>query len=91
MSLGETCLLPRRYPAWRWREPDFGFCMERENLCLDAKGDIRADEPVRIRVPMRGIGADCLVVVMKPSNAGGAKEADYPDLVADQPQGGRSR
>jgi hypothetical protein len=41
---------------------------------LDVKGDIQVDGPTRIRVPMRGGGADGLVVAMKPVNAGGAKE-----------------
>src|SRR5712691_8761173 len=43
-------------------------------LDLDAKGDIQVDGPTRIRVPMRGGGADGLVVAMKPVNGGGAKE-----------------
>lgn len=41
---------------------------------LDAKGDIQVDGPTRMRVPMRGGGADGPVVAMKPVNAGGAKE-----------------
>ena len=41
---------------------------------LDAKGDIQVDGPTRMRVPMRGGGADGLVVATKPVNAGGAKE-----------------
>ena len=32
ISLGETCLLPRRRPALRRRELDSGFCVERGNL-----------------------------------------------------------
>ena len=35
MSLGDTCLLPRRRPAWRWREPGSGSCAERGNLCAN--------------------------------------------------------
>jgi hypothetical protein len=37
--------------------------MERENP--DAKGDIRAAETVRIRVPKRGTGAERFVVGMR--------------------------
>ena len=56
----------------------------------DAKGEAQAAGTVRARVPMRGTGADRLVVVMKPGNAGGAKGAGCPGLLAGQPQG-RSR
>jgi len=34
---------------------------------------------------MRGTGADRLVVVVKPGNAGGAKEADRPGPFDGQP------
>jgi hypothetical protein len=34
-------MLPRRCPAWRWREPDLGFCMERVNLCSDSEVERR--------------------------------------------------
>ena len=40
---------------------------------------------------MRATGTDRLVLVMKPSNVGGAKEAGSPGLVAGQPFAGRSR
>lgn len=33
-NLEETCLLTRRWPAWRWRELSTGFCVERGNLRL---------------------------------------------------------
>ena len=39
----------------------------------DAKGELRVVDPRRGRVPMRGEGADGLVVAKKPGNAGGAK------------------
>jgi hypothetical protein len=39
-------------------------------------------------VPMRGAGADGLVVAMKPGNAGGAKEPDSPALGSGQPARG---
>jgi hypothetical protein len=81
-------MLPRRCPAWRWREPDLGFCMERVNLCSDSEvertgRDLERETPsgrtVRGRVPMRSTGADRPVVAVKPGNAGGAKGAGYPD------------
>ena len=55
--------------------------------CPDAKGEIQAAESARVRVPMRDAGADRLVVVMKPGNAGGAKGSDYPAVHAGQPSG----
>lgn len=56
------------------------------------KGDPQAEETVRGRVPMRGTGADRLVVAMRPGNAGGAKGTGYPGWFDGQPQFcGRSR
>src|SRR5260370_33431245 len=40
ISLGDALRLPKRHPAWRWREAQPGSCTERENLCSDAKGEI---------------------------------------------------
>jgi hypothetical protein len=55
----------------------------------DAKGGARGDEPRRVRVPMRGAGADRSVVAKKPGNAGGAKGPACPALNAAQPDRGR--
>jgi hypothetical protein len=58
---------------------------------LDAKGDSPSGRPTRSRVPMRGEGADGLVVAMKSGNADGAKEpADLADD-EDQPAMGGTR
>src|SRR5258707_8349147 len=38
ISLGDVLRLPKRHPAWRWREAQSGSCTERENLAGDAKG-----------------------------------------------------
>jgi hypothetical protein len=38
ISLGDVLRLPKRHPACRRREPQPGFCTERENLAGDAKG-----------------------------------------------------
>src|ERR1700693_6199652 len=38
ISLGDALRLPKRHPAFRWREAQSGSCMERENLAGDAKG-----------------------------------------------------
>ena len=46
---------------------------ERENLAGDAKGQAQAAPTVRLKVPMRRRGADCLVVATKWGNAHGAK------------------
>jgi hypothetical protein len=51
----------------------------------DAKGESQGEELARLRVPMRHRGADCLVVVMKPGNAGGAKGANESAKDVDQP------
>ena len=49
------------------------------------KGEARAAETVRVRVPMRGRRADRLVVVMTPGNAGRAKGTGRPGSFDDQP------
>jgi hypothetical protein len=51
----------------------------------DVKGETQREDPVRVRVPMRSAGADRLVVVMKPGNAGGAKGPNRPASGMDQP------
>jgi hypothetical protein len=43
---------------------------------------------MRMSVPMRGAGADGLVVAKKPGNAGGAREPDSPVLGIGQPARG---
>jgi hypothetical protein len=39
ISLGDVLRLPKRHPAWRWREAQPGSCTERENLDGDGKGE----------------------------------------------------
>ena len=56
------------------------------------EGEPQAAETARGRVPMRSPGADHLVVVMKPGNAGGAKGVDHPGGFSGQPlRSGRNR
>ena len=55
------------------------------------KEEPQAASTVSGRVPMRGTGTERLVVVMKPGNAGGAKEACYLGRRNGQPQRGKSR
>ena len=43
---------------------------------------------MRKKVPMRDAGADQLVVVMKPGNAGGAKGLNHPAKSEGQPRSG---
>src|ERR1700750_190027 len=50
------------------------------------EGVPQADKTARGRVPMRGTGADRLVVVKKPGNAGGAKGTDRPGRLGGQPE-----
>ena len=52
---------------------------------LDAKGEASSGRTARARVPKRGEGADGLVVVGKPGNAGGAKEPNFPAEDMGQP------
>src|SRR4030081_4022421 len=40
ISLGDVLRVPEWHPACRRREAQPGSCMERENLCSDAKGEI---------------------------------------------------
>jgi len=49
------------------------------------EGVPQAVNAVRGRVPSRGTGADRLVVVMKPGNAGGAKGTGHLGLLGGQP------
>src|SRR5216683_629624 len=57
-----------------------------------SKGEPQVVETARGRVPMRGTGADCLVVAMKPGNGGGAKQAGCSGWLGGQPpRGGRRR
>lgn len=55
------------------------------------EGDPQVEETARGRVPTRDAGTDRLVVAMKPGNAGRAKGAGCPGLLAGQPMVGRSR
>jgi hypothetical protein len=65
--------------------PARGSCVERGNLCLDAKGDLQVARTMRSRVPMRGPGTDGSVRAMKPGNAGRAKGPDSPAEGDGQP------
>lgn len=49
------------------------------------EGDPQVAHAARGRVPTRGTGADRLVLVMKPGNAGGAKGTGHPGLFGGQP------
>ena len=65
--------------------PARGSCVERGNLCLDAKGDLQVAGTIRSRVPMQGAGTDGSVRAMKPGNAGRAKGPDSPAEGDGQP------
>ncbi len=64
-SVGETCLLPARHPAFRRRESDSGSYTELGNLSSRCQGRSPSGDPTRIRVPMRGTGTERPVVVRK--------------------------
>jgi hypothetical protein len=65
ISAGEIRLLPAWRPALRWRESDPGSNMEPGNLSPRCQGRSPSGSPTRARVPMRGTGADGLVVAWK--------------------------
>jgi hypothetical protein len=50
------------------------------------KGAPQAAETARGRVPVRGTGADRLVVAVRPGNAGGAKGTGCPGSLGGQPE-----
>src|SRR5260370_25923189 len=77
ISLGDALRLPKRHPAWRRREAQSGSGTERENLHGDVKGKAQAAPTAKPKVPMRRLGADCLVVAWKRGNARGAKGAGH--------------
>src|SRR6266436_9946165 len=77
ISLGDALRLPKRHPAWRRREAQSGFCTERKNLHGDAKGKAQEAPTARQKVPMRRLGADCLVAAWKRGNARRAKGAGH--------------
>ena len=54
----------------------------------DAKGVVQEVGASRTRVPMQSAGADQLVVVVKPGNAGGAKGLNRPVSGVCQPARG---
>ena len=58
----DACLLAMRCPVYRRRESHPGFRAELENLAGDGKGKSTSGRTVRLKVPMRQPGADCLVV-----------------------------
>jgi hypothetical protein len=72
-----TWLLAMWCPVYRWRDPNLGSCMERENLAGDAKGKGPSGGPARPKVPMRRQGADCPGVALNQGNAWGAKGAGH--------------
>ena len=80
LSQGAGCVLPWRRPVYRWRELVAGAGMEQENLSpryrrpddigavcrfRSREGGPQVAETARGRVPMRGTGADRLVVAVK--------------------------
>jgi len=54
----------------------------------DAKGDVQMVSAMRASVPMRRTGAEQLVVVLKPGNAGGAKGLRHSASTVGQPERG---
>ena len=71
----------RRHGTWEPVAP------ARSVVCWNDRreGAPQAAETVRGGVPMRGTGADRLVVAMKPGNAGGAKGTGCPGSLDGQP------
>ena len=69
---------------------DTGFYREHGNLSSRCKGRTTSGSPTSGRVPMRGTGADQFVVVMKSSNADGAKGLNHPTDTTSQLERGRT-
>ena len=61
-SMEESYLLSMWCPVCRRRDPAPGSCTELENLTGDVKGKGTSGEPMRPKVLMHRLGADCLVV-----------------------------
>src|SRR5262245_41758216 len=89
-SSGDGMRLPERHPACRRREPRLGSRAERENLAGDGKGKAQVASTARPKVPMRRLGADCFVVVVKRGNARGAKGAGHRHLLGSTGNGRNS-
>jgi hypothetical protein len=99
MSQAATCVLAWWCPACRWRELGLGSGVERGNLSpryVDRSLGVTLPpgrererskwwKPRGVEYWLRGTGADRLVVVVKPGNAGGAKGTACPGLVGGQP------
>ena len=68
-----------------------GFYREHGNLSSRCKGRTTSGRPTSGRVPMRGTGADQLVVVMKSSNADGAKGLNCRAVFMRQLERGRAK
>jgi hypothetical protein len=80
ISSGDVLILPERHPACRRREARPGSCTERENLNGDVKEKGTSGSNCEAEIPMRRLGTDCFVVVMKRGNARGAKGAGHRHL-----------
>jgi hypothetical protein len=70
---------------------DTGFYREHGNLSSRCKGRNSSGRTTRVRVPMRGTGADQLVVVKKSSNAEGAKGLNCQAVFMSQLDRGRAK
>jgi len=70
---------------------DTGFYREHGNLSSRCKGRNSSGRTTRVRVPMRGTGADQLVVVKKSSNVDGAKGLNCQAVFMSQLDRGRAK
>jgi hypothetical protein len=62
-SRGDTCLLPRRHPAYRWHELGLGSVAERGHSPRDVKRKPYKCGPRKGKVSMQAEGTDSPVVV----------------------------
>jgi hypothetical protein len=76
--MADTYLLAMRCPVYWRRDSHLGFRTELENLAGDGKGKGARGRTLRLKVPMRPLGADCPVVVRKQGNACGANGGRSP-------------
>ena len=76
-SMAVTYLLVMWCPVYKQRDFHLGFDTELENLIGGGKGKGTSGSPARPKVPIRRLGADCLVLAWKRGNTCGAKGAGH--------------
>src|SRR5215469_12457439 len=92
-SMAVTYLLVMWCPVYKQRDFHLGFDTELENLIGGGKGKGTSGSPARPKVPIRRLGADCLVLAWRRGNTCGAKGAGHSrrDQLGQLATGGTER